>query len=129
MNAAIWLKDHIVNGHIHINEINGIIDKISIKKTFRLDQKQPQIDLKGKLVVPSFIDIHAHLRDFEENNKETYETAAQAAAAGGFTTVFDMPNKNPPINSSKRLKAALEKAEKIEKAKIIPCCFRKSRKN
>jgi dihydroorotase len=120
MNAAIWLKDHIVNGHIHINEINGTIDKISIKKTLRLDQKQPQIDLKGKLVVPSFIDIHAHLRDFKENNKETYVTAAQAAAAGGFTTVFDMPNKNPPINSSKRLKAALEKAEKIEKAKIIP---------
>ncbi|MFX0185675.1 MAG: dihydroorotase [Candidatus Hodarchaeota archaeon] len=120
MNAAIWLKDHIVNGHIRINEENGTIDKISTTKTSRFNQKQLQIDLKGKLVLPSFIDIHAHLRDFEENNKETYETAAQAAAAGGFTTVFDMPNKKFPINSSKRLNIILEKAKKIEEAKIIP---------
>jgi dihydroorotase len=120
MNGAIWLKDHIVKGHILINEENGTIGKISTAKNLEHNQKQLRIDLKGKLVLPSFIDIHAHLRDFEESNKETYEIAAQAAAAGGFTTVFDMPNKNPPINSSKRLNDALEKAKTIEKVKIIP---------
>ncbi|MFX0174201.1 MAG: dihydroorotase family protein [Candidatus Hodarchaeota archaeon] len=120
MNGAIWLKDHIVNGHILINEENGTIDKISTMKILKHNQKQPRINLKGKLILPSFIDIHAHLRDFEESNKETYEIAAHAAAVGGFTTVFDMPNKNPPINSSKRLKAVLEKAKKIEKVDIIP---------
>jgi dihydroorotase len=103
-----------------VNEEAGIIEQISLSKPSGFSSEKLAIDLKGKLIIPSPIDIHSHLRDFEESYKETYETGALAAAAGGFTTVFDMPNKLNPINSSKNLNKAVEKAKKIQWAEIIP---------
>jgi dihydroorotase len=55
---------------------------------------------RGYLVVPGFIDLHAHLREpgFEES--ETIETGRRAALRGGFTTVCAMPNTEPAIDSA-----------------------------
>jgi dihydroorotase len=54
------------------------------------------IDLAGDLVIPGGIDTHVHVRDMELAHKETWESASAAAAAGGITTIFDMPNTVPP---------------------------------
>ncbi len=119
-NASIWYREQIIHGHILVNEETGLIERISLSKTVGMNSEHLKIDLKGKLIIPSIIDIHCHLRDFKESHKETYETGALAAAAGGFTTVFDMPNKINPINSSERLKEVMKKTEKIQAAEIIP---------
>jgi dihydroorotase len=103
-----------------VNEETGLIERISLSKTFGISNGNSGINLKGKLIIPSLVDIHCHLRDFKENHKETYETGALAAAAGGFTTVFDMPNKINPINSTKSLKKAIEKIERVQWCEIIP---------
>ncbi|AFK21945.1 putative dihydroorotase [Pyrococcus sp. ST04] len=50
------------------------------------------------------IDVHVHLRDFEESYKETIESGTKAAIHGGVTTVFDMPNTKPPIMDERTLK-------------------------
>ncbi|MFX1504829.1 MAG: dihydroorotase [Promethearchaeota archaeon] len=118
-NASIWYREQILHGHIFVNEETGLIDQISLSDTFRKASEE-SIDLKGKLIIPSLVDIHCHLRDFEESYKETYETGALAAAAGGFTTIFDMPNKINPINTSKSLKKAVDEASRIEACEIIP---------
>ena len=119
-NASIWYHEQIHHGHVVVNEVTGLIDRISLSKTFGMISEDSVINLKGKLIIPSFVDIHCHLRDFEESHKETYETGALAAAAGGFTTIFDMPNKINPINSSKSLKKVEERAEGIQSCEIIP---------
>lgn len=61
------------------------------------------IDARGLTVFPSLIDPHVHFRVPGGEHKETWETGAQAALAGGVTTVFDMPNNNPACTTLERL--------------------------
>lgn len=73
------------------------------------------IDVNGKLVLPGLIDAHVHFRDPGLTYKEDFSTGSKAAAAGGFTTVLDMPNTVPPTNTSQ---AFLEK-HKIARRKSL----------
>ncbi|HEU4559838.1 MAG TPA: dihydroorotase [Longimicrobium sp.] len=57
------------------------------------------VDASGLIVTPGLIDVHVHLREPGGEHKETIETGARAAVAGGFTTVVAMPNTDPPIDS------------------------------
>jgi dihydroorotase len=54
------------------------------------------IDATGRFVLPGSIDVHVHLREPGYTHKEDITTATASAAAGGVTTVFGMPNVNPP---------------------------------
>jgi dihydroorotase len=56
-----------------------------------------EIDARGLLVLPGLIDAHVHLRDPGMTYKEDFGTGTRAAAVGGVTTVFDMPNTLPPV--------------------------------
>jgi dihydroorotase len=62
------------------------------------------LDAEGKLtLLPALIDPHVHFRTPGAEHKENWETGAKAAIAGGFTTVFDMPNNNPACSNKERL--------------------------
>lgn len=69
------------------------------------------IDAGDKPVIPGLIDTHCHFRDPGYTHKEDYYHGTIAAAAGGVTTVFDMPNVDPPTTSADRLKAHLDNAQ------------------
>lgn len=58
----------------------------------------PRIEAQGLVVAPGLIDVHVHLREPGAEHKETIRTGAQAAAAGGFTTIWAMPNTDPPLD-------------------------------
>jgi allantoinase len=49
------------------------------------------IDAQGKILMPGLIDSHAHIHDPEMLAHEDFKTGSQAAAAGGVTTIVDMP--------------------------------------
>ena len=68
----------------------------------------PVADAAGKLVLPGMIDVHVHLREPGFEHKEDTTTATAAAAAGGVTTVFGMPNLNPPTTDAQTLRDVLE---------------------
>lgn len=53
--------------------------------------------------LPGLIDIHVHLRDPGQTDKEDFTTGTSASLAGGFTTVVDMPNNTQPITTIERL--------------------------
>ncbi len=57
-----------------------------------------RIDARGLVVSPGLIDVHVHFREPGGEHKETIRTGAQSAAAGGFTTVWAMPNTDPPLD-------------------------------
>lgn len=57
-----------------------------------------EIEARGLLVFPGFIDPHVHSRDPGLTEKEDFEHSTRAAAAGGVTTVLEMPNAVPPVS-------------------------------
>jgi dihydroorotase (multifunctional complex type) len=54
------------------------------------------VDAKGMVALPGGVDVHVHTREPGYTHKEDLITCTQAAAAGGFTTIFGMPNVEPP---------------------------------
>lgn len=53
--------------------------------------------------LPGLIDVHVHLRDPGQTQKEDFTSGTSAALAGGFTTIVDMPNNAEPITTIDRL--------------------------
>jgi len=70
------------------------------------------IDASGLIVLPGVIDVHVHMRDPGSTYKEDFGTGTAAAAAGGVTTIFDMPNNSPPTTDVGALRAKVKAAEK-----------------
>ena len=107
VNGNLFLSDGFREGGISI-EGNRII---KIGKEPSLEKASLTIDAKGAIVIPGLIDIHVHFRDLEQKYKETLETGAKSALAGGVTSVLDMPNNKPPTDSYKRIKNKIELIE------------------
>ena len=64
-----------------------------------------EIQGRGLIAVPGFVDVHVHFRDPGLTEKEDLLTGARAAAAGGFTTVLCEPNTRPVIDTAERVSA------------------------
>ncbi|MFS0793826.1 dihydroorotase [Microbacterium sp. 1P10AE] len=58
------------------------------------------VDADGLIALPGLVDLHVHLREPGYEASETVETGSRAAAAGGFTTVFAMPNTSPVADTA-----------------------------
>ncbi len=63
------------------------------------------VDASGLLVLPGLIDSHVHFRDPGGTQKEDFLSGTQAALAGGVTTILDMPNTQPSVDSRDHLAA------------------------
>jgi len=74
------------------------------------DDADEIIDCSGLWITPGLVDMHVHLREPGDEQKETIATATQAAAAGGFTTVCCMPNTNPPLDNAALIDFILDRA-------------------
>ena len=101
----LWLEEGTVRG------LEGHIDAPSQAQT---------IDARGMVVCPGFIDLHCHLREPGNEDKETIVTGTAAAARGGFTTVCAMPNTLPPIDSANMVELVLRKAREEGTVKVLP---------
>ncbi|MEI8235501.1 MAG: dihydroorotase [Verrucomicrobiota bacterium] len=79
-----------------------------------------EIDCKGLVVAPGLIDLHVHLREPGQAAKETIATGAQAAAAGGFTSVVCMPNTTPAIDHASVVTWVKDKAREEACVNVFP---------
>jgi len=77
-------------------------------------------DATGLIVAPGFIDMHAHLREPGQEYKETIETGAAAAIAGGWTSVCAMPNTDPVNDNPAVTRFIIEQAERAGTANVFP---------
>ena len=66
------------------------------------------IDASDHLVLPGMVDVHVHTREPGYTHKEDLITCTQAAAAGGVTTIFGMPNLDPPTVTRQDLDQVLD---------------------
>jgi dihydroorotase len=69
------------------------------------------IDCESNLLLPGLIDIHSHLRDMHQGEKETFKSGTKAAAFSGITSVFAMPNTIPPAITAKQIQEWMNKAK------------------
>jgi len=106
-NTKAYINKEIVDCTLAINK--GKIFKIG--KETNLPKAETKIDLKNLLVLPGLIDAHVHLRDEGKAYKEDFYSGTAAAAAGGITTVLDMPNNDPVTMSAETLRNRMENAE------------------
>ena len=75
---------------------------------------------KGRLVVPGFVDLHVHFREPGFEYKETIQSGAASAVAGGFTSVCCMPNTNPVNDNQAITEFMLERARAAGLANVLP---------
>ncbi|HTL62235.1 MAG TPA: dihydroorotase [Nitrospira sp.] len=74
----------------------------------------------GRLVAPGFVDLHVHFREPGFEYKETIQSGAASAVAGGFTTVCCMPNTNPVNDNQAITEFMLERARAAALANVLP---------
>jgi len=80
----------------------------------------PSIDARGRWVTPGFVDLHVHLREPGQEYKETVETGARAAVAGGFTAICAMPNTRPVNDNASVTELVLARAAAAGLARVYP---------
>ena len=85
---------------------------LKIGKEAYMPKAGATLSLKGLLVLPGLIDVHVHLRDEGKSHKEDFHSGTAAAAAGGITTVLDMPNNDPMTMDAETLRNRMKIAEK-----------------
>ena len=78
------------------------------------------LDVKGRLVLPGFVDLHVHFREPGFEYKETIQSGAAAAVAGGFTTVCCMPNTSPVNDNQAITEFILDRARAAGLANVLP---------
>ncbi|WP_153798585.1 dihydroorotase [Foetidibacter luteolus] len=96
------VKDILVSGGV-IKSIDDAVDA----------QDADVIDIPGLVVSPGWVDIFSHFADPGLEYRETLETGAAAAAAGGFTTVFAIPNTAPAIQSKTQAEYVVQKSKSL----------------
>ena len=70
---------------------------VEIKKILKGDE---HLNFENKLIFPAGIDMHVHFRDPGMTHKEDFSTGSLAAAFGGISCVFDMPNTSPQTTTA-----------------------------
>lgn len=95
-------------GNVYIKD--GSIEKVVLNEDEISSEETQVVDVAGKYVFPGFIDLHVHFRDPGLTYKEDIVTGAEAAAAGGVTTVCCMPNTKPVVDSVETLRDILDRA-------------------
>jgi len=85
---------------------------LKIGKEPNMPKADRQINLRNLLLLPGLIDVHVHLRDEGKSYKEDFYSGTATAAAGGITTVLDMPNNEPVTMSVEALRNRIRKAER-----------------
>ena len=96
LNVKIVNEGKIFSGDIIIND--GKIEKITTATNKNIIADNV-INLNDKIILPGIIDTHVHFREPGLTHKADFHTESRAAAAGGITTVFDMPNVIPQTTS------------------------------
>jgi allantoinase len=114
-NARLLLESGLTRGGIGVKEGQIVV----IASDEHLPDATTVIDAEGKILMPGLIDAHAHIHDPTMLDHEDFTTGSQAAAAGGVTTIVDMPLTNQ-IDS---IQAIEEKITQGESMSVIDFSF------
>ena len=110
------LRDILIDDNGMIAKVEKHIDWASSGGSVKL------IDAKSMTVAPGFVDGHVHFRDPGQTQKEDIQTGAQAAAAGGYTSVVCMANTSPACDNLETLQYVQQQAAAQPLVNILQAC-------
>jgi len=125
MSAAIIRNGRVIDPANKRDEIADLVivdGKIAADKfAVRIPKSEiEEIDATNLIVCPGLIDMHVHLREPGFSHKETIESGARAAAAGGFTTIVCMPNTSPVPDNPSTIAWIKDRASAIGRVNVLP---------
>lgn len=119
---------YIAGGHvIDPGRFNGVADVlidegrvVAVGPRLTVPAGATIINARGRLVLPGFVDLHVHFREPGFEYKESIQSGAAAAVAGGFTSVCCMPNTNPVNDNQAITEFMLDRARAAGLANVFP---------
>jgi dihydroorotase len=119
---------HITGGHvIDPGRYNGVTELlidagrvVAVGKNLKAPAGATKINATGRLVLPGFVDLHVHFREPGFEYKESIQSGAAAAVAGGFTSVCCMPNTSPVNDNQAITEFILDRARAAGFANVFP---------
>lgn len=113
----------IIDPENNFDDISDVLIKNGKIKSVSKNIKEKTseiIDAAGLIVSPGFIDMHVHLREPGEENKETIKTGIEAAAHGGFTSIACMPNTSPVNDNRSVTEYIISRAHEVCSVNVFP---------
>lgn len=101
MLGSLVLPERVLQGTLWLTD--GKIERIEEGYTTSTSQAEQVLNFRGSYLLPGLIEVHGHLREPGLDYKEDIPHGTRAALAGGYTTIFDMPNVRPPTTTVGRV--------------------------
>lgn len=96
-SSRVLTPDGVIAAAVHVSHT----EIVSVTRWEDVDESQSVIDVGDLMVMPGIIDTHVHCNEPGRTEWEGFETATAAAAAGGVTTILDMPLNSVPATTSR----------------------------
>jgi len=124
VSATIIRNGRLIDPANNRDEIADLVivdGRIAEKSEIRNPKSEiDEIDAGNLIVCPGLIDMHVHLREPGFAHKETIESGARAAAAGGFTTIVCMPNTSPVPDNPSTIAWIKDRACSSSRVNVLP---------
>lgn len=124
----VWLVDPVqkISGQYDVlvkdgkvRSISGSLNEVEVIAQAQ-DEEIVKVDGDGKYLFPGLIDVHTHLREPGQEDKEDIASGAAAAVRGGFTAILTMANTIPPIDSRALVEFVRTQGERVQLARVYP---------
>jgi dihydroorotase len=120
ITSSIPIADLVISGATVVTDTASFEAAVAIKdgQILAIGDKRAMpsaretFDAGGLHLLPGAIDVHVHFREPGYTHKEDWQTGTAAAAMGGVTTVFEMPNVDPPTGTPQALARKQDAAKK-----------------
>ncbi len=116
--AQYFTSQGFVTGDVVVSE--GVITAIWGDDSQLDGDEFEVVDLTGCVLLPGLVDAHVHLREPGFSHKETIASGTAAAARGGMTTIFSMPNLSPAPDTVEHLQQQIDIIERDAVVRVIP---------
>ena len=124
MKPVLFTNGRIVDPSQGLDEIASLLvhdgQVVGIGRDVRGPEGAEVFDAAGLVIAPGLIDVHVHLREPGQEDRETIATGAMSAVAGGFTGICAMPNTDPVIDNQGAVGFVKAKGEAAALARVYP---------